>query len=103
MTSLESFLKIIPEEIELLSGYQQSPSDLYLAYSSEDFFKIIEFFSADKILFRFSEIKPNNILIVHLIFYNLPEKINVTFELTDHDERVLKELKTKFPACEAVL
>jgi len=103
MTSLESFLKLIPEETELLSAYQQSPSDLYLTYSSEDFFKIIEFFSADQILFRFSEIKPNNILTVHLIFYNLPEKINVTFELTDHDERVINELKTKFPACEAIL
>lgn len=103
MTSLENFLKLIPEETELLSGYQQSPSDLYLNYSSEDFFKIINFFSTEQILFRFTEIKPNNILLVHLIFYNIPEKINITFEIEDHDKETLKELKLRFPSSVATI
>ncbi|MHA1941352.1 MAG: hypothetical protein ACXACP_12035 [Candidatus Hodarchaeales archaeon] len=100
MTSLENFLKLMPMETNLISGFQQSPSDLYLVYSSEHFFKIIEFFPQEQILFRFAETKPINILIIHLIYYNLPDKVNLTFEIKDYDENVTEQLKQRFPASE---
>ena len=71
MTTLDLFLKDLPNDLHLIFGHQKTPSSLYLCYSEEDFFKILNAFPEEQIVFRFFEKKPKEIQMEACFLTNL--------------------------------
>jgi hypothetical protein len=103
LTTLDLFLKNLPQDIHLISGHQKTPSSLELIYSEEDFLKLIEFFTEDKFVFRFLEKTPKGEFFVHLAFLKGGLALQIAIEVRNRSNEFKTKLCALFSAAEAYL
>ncbi len=103
MTTLDLFLKSLPNDIHLISGHQKTPSSLYLSYSEEDFFKILKLFPEEQIVFRFLEKKSKDILNVHLALLKEKLTLQISFDVKNCSQDFGTKLCQRFPSAQAYL
>ena len=98
MTTLDSFLTYLPEDINLLAGHQQTPDTIILSYCEKDFFKILNHSSADRFKFRFLERKNSSELLVHLYFNHSLGNILVSINVMNRTINFNEQLLNIFPS-----
>jgi len=103
LTTLDSFLKILPHDIHLISGHQKTSSSLYLSYSDEDFLKLVNFFPEDQIVFRFLEKTPKNEFLIHLAFLKGKLSLQLTIEVKNHSQEFGVKLSEIFSVAKIYL
>lgn len=103
MTTLDSFLKSLPNNIHLISGHQQTSSSLHLSYSEEDFLKLLDFFPEDQIVFRFLEKTPKDEFLVHLTFLKGKLSLQITIEVKNRSQDFGTKLCEIFSSAEVYL
>ena len=100
MTTLDLFLKGLPDDIHLISGHQKTPSSLYLSYSEENFLKLLKVLPEKQIIFRFLEKRPKDKLLVHLAFLKEKLTLQITIEVKDCSQDFGEKFIRIFPSAE---
>ena len=103
MTTLDIFLKSLPNDIHLIYGHQKTSSSLHLSYSEEDFLKLVKFYPEDQIIFRFLEKTPKDEFLVHLAFLKGDFSLQITIEVRNRSREFGIKLRTIFPSAEVYL
>jgi hypothetical protein len=103
LTTLDLFLKSLPNDLHLISGHQKTPSSLYLCYSEEDFFKILNTFPEEQIVFRYFEKRPKETRYVHLALLKEKLTLQISIEVKNYTHDFGTKLCERFPSAEAYL
>ncbi|MHA1993884.1 MAG: hypothetical protein ACW97Z_05045 [Candidatus Hodarchaeales archaeon] len=98
MTTLDTFLAYLPEDVNLLAGHQQTPDTIFLSYTEEDFFKILNHSIADRLIFRFLEEKNSKNLLIHLYFTYSYGNILLSINVTNRTSEFSQQLVDVFPS-----
>jgi hypothetical protein len=103
VTTLDLFLKSLPVDLHLISGHQKTPSSLYLCYSEEDLFKILNTFPEEQIVFRYFEKRPKEIIYVHLALLREKLTLQISIEVKNCSKDFGVKLCERFPPAQAYL
>ena len=103
MTTLDTILTYLPEDVQLLGGYQQTPNTLFLTYSEEDFFKILNHPVSDMLLFRFLEVKKYPYFLIHLSFVHSNGIIQISLSVKKVTAEFNRQLTKFFPSASMYL
>jgi hypothetical protein len=98
LTTLDTILTHLPEDVQILAGYQQTPNTIFLSYSEEDFFKILNHPVADRLLFRFLEAKKPPYYLIHLSFVHSNGIIQLSISVNRRTETFGHQLTKMFPS-----
>ncbi|PWI48856.1 hypothetical protein CEE45_04670 [Candidatus Heimdallarchaeota archaeon B3_Heim] len=98
MTTLDSFLEFLPDDVQLLDGHQQTPNTIFLSFTEEEFLKILNHQLVNKFSFRYLEEKhPPNILI-HLFFTHNDGNIQVSINVKNRTAEFNQQITKLFPS-----
>lgn len=104
MTTLDTFLNTIPEDIQLLFSHQQTPTHIYVSMVENEFIKLIEdYFPNEKITLQFVEKKGFSELLLHVIIKKKQINIQVTFNIVSYTNETKERILSTFPSAEIYL
>ena len=98
MTTLDKFLNTIPQDIQMYSSHQQTPTHLYMSITEKEFVRLINFLSPEHITFQFLEKKVSNEFLIHLIVKLDRVNIQVSFNIIHHSHEFGEQLLAFFPS-----
>ncbi len=96
MTSLDEILHLI-NSIDVISVIQVTPQRINFTVTEKSFWKIINAFGEDNLVFKFIE-KREMSIDVHLLLSIKRNILGISFRVIEYEYSFFQEIKTEFPS-----